>query len=99
MGASEEPGSDGHEQRAGDEADERAEDDEENDATPFAGEDKHAKARLGDGRAGDAGDQGVGRAGGQSQEPGDDVPDDGADEAAHDDVDIDDGRVDEIFGD
>ncbi len=46
-------------------------------------------AGLGDGGAGDAGDEGMGGAGGERQEPGDDVPDDGAEESAEDDVDVD----------
>src|SRR5439155_6705846 len=46
----------------------------------------------------EAADQGMGRAGGQAENPGNDIPDDGADESAGDDVDVDEFVVHHVIG-
>ena len=94
MGAAENPSGEGHQDCTCDETDEGAQHDKEDDPSPFSREDEDAEPCLGDGRAGETGDECVGGAGGEAKEPGDDVPDNGADEAAHDHIDINDGWVD-----
>ena len=58
-----------------------------------------AEAGFGDGGAGIAADDGVRRTRRQRHEPGDDIPSDGADESAADDVDVHRFGIDQFFAD
>ena len=79
-------------------SEQRREDDEDADLLQAAG-DEDVDPALGDGGAGDAADEGVGRAGGQAEVEGDQVPADGADQPGEHDADRQHVGVDDAGGD
>ncbi len=54
---------------------------------------------AGDGGAGVTSDDGVGGTGGKAEPPGDEIPDDGSQDAREDDVEGDDVAIDKAFAD
>src|SRR3954471_23723174 len=98
-GAPKDPVNRDHEAEASEQADDRGERDELERLDPLPSPEDRREASFGNGAAGIAADERVGGARWQAEEPGDQVPDDRAEQAAQDHVRIDEGNIDHPFAD